>query len=119
MPIRQGEVYWLVDCPPWDGHHEKDRPVIVLSPAAALKQAPDPVLVVACSTTVRETETDRIRVPSKSDTPTCRTGLTRPSWAVPRWYLVVDRDRLGKPVGAVTGQLLQRIVLAVETRIFG
>ena len=117
--IRQGEVYWLSDCPPLEGEFDKDRPVIVLSTPQELKAGHEEILVVACSTTVFESERDRIRLPTAADTPHCRSGLTRPSWAVPRWYLLVSRDRLQRPVGHIRRPLLATIIPAVLARMAG
>jgi mRNA-degrading endonuclease toxin of MazEF toxin-antitoxin module len=119
--IRQGEVYWLDDCPHLDDTGVKRRPVIVLSPKAQIQASLADVLCVACSTTISEAETDRIRLPSKADTPLpfCRTGLTKPCWAVPRWALPVAQYRLKHPVGHIKNPLLDRIIKAVEARLNG
>jgi mRNA-degrading endonuclease toxin of MazEF toxin-antitoxin module len=88
--IRHGQVYWLDDCPPLDGQDEKTRP---------------------------GDDTDAVRLPSEADTPQCRTGLTRPCWAIPRWFLPVEKQRLGEPVGYVSGQRLRELTAAVLKRI--
>lgn len=89
--------------------------MVVVEDPQTLK-AGGPVTVVACSTTIRESETDRIRLPSKADTPICRTGLTKPCWAVPRWFLVVERDRLTDYKGYVGGQKLRELIVAYLKR---
>jgi hypothetical protein len=89
--------------------------VIVVSGSEALKQQ-GPVIVVACSTTIRESESDRIRLPTMADTPTCRTGLPRLCWAVPRWFLVVERDRLTDYKGYISGDTLKRVLATYTAR---
>ena len=81
--------------------------MIVVDDAASLKAGANPIVVVACSTSIRETETDRIRLPSQADTPSCRTGLPRECWAVPRWYFPVERTRLTDYRGYLSGQRLK------------
>ncbi|MFI5380094.1 MAG: type II toxin-antitoxin system PemK/MazF family toxin [Tepidisphaerales bacterium] len=115
---RQGGIYFLQDCPPLDTDQVKGRPVIVVDDAATLR-AGGPVVVVACSSTIAESETDRIRLPSRSDTPGCRTGLDKPCWAVPRWFVVVEPDRLAnsRHLGYIAGAKLIEVVCAVQRRI--
>lgn len=114
--IRTGDIYWLDDCPPLEGNVAKRRPVIVVSPKDRLRDE-ILVLVVAVSSTALATESDRIQLPSLADQPQTRTGLSRTCWAVPRWYLVVQRDHLRERVGYVQGALLRRIIAAVAKRM--
>jgi hypothetical protein len=71
-------------------------------------------VVVACSTSVLESDHTRIELPNRGDHPQTRTGLTRKTWVVPRWYLAIERDRLGDYVGHVSGDVLRRVVVAVQ-----
>jgi mRNA-degrading endonuclease toxin of MazEF toxin-antitoxin module len=114
LPIRQGAIYWIDDCPPLDGETAKRRPVIVLSPKSELQMG-GAVAVVACSASVTEGQNpDRIPLPNLQDNPRAKTGLPRPCWAVPRWLLAVDdRSRLVDKAGYVSGPLLTRIIEAV------
>ena len=89
--------------------------MIVVTPTAFIKRG-DPIIVVACSTTIHESEYDRIRLPSKADTPRCGTGLTKPCWAVPRWFLAVKPERLTECVGHVGGPRLREIYVAWAER---
>ena len=116
--IRQGEIYRLDDCPPLDGHVEKRRPVVVIGRIDAANPA-SPLLVVAVSHTAStpEKDPDMIRLPDLQQSPTVKTGLTKPSWALPRWYFPAEPERFGRPCGYIKGDLLRRLVSAVEGRI--
>src|SRR6185437_10296123 len=89
--IRQGQIYWLDNCDPLDGDIEKDRPVIVLSTPQMLRSM-NTVVVVACTTHPRKKDPTTFRVPSKSEC--TETGLPKACWAIPRWYLNVNRYRM-------------------------
>lgn len=86
-----------------------------MTPTTFIKRG-DPIIVVACSATIAETEYDRVRMPTSADTPTCKTGLNRPCWAVPRWFLAVEPGRLTEYKGAVGGRKLQEIFTAWVAR---
>ena len=90
--------------------------MIVVDDLASLGAGADPVTVVACSASVRESERDRIRLPSEADTPNCRTGLPRQCWAVPRWYFPVERNRLTDYRGYLSRQRLKDVILAYLIR---
>ena len=87
----------------------------MVSPTAFIKRG-DPIIVVACSTTIGEDEEDRIRMPTSADTPGCKTGLTKPCWAVPRWFLAVAADRLTECIGHVGGERLNALWFAYLSR---
>jgi hypothetical protein len=74
------------------------------------------LVVVACSSTVLESDKTRIELPNVADTPQAKTGLDRPTWVVPRRYLAVDRDRLRDYIGHLTGKLLKQVVASVEAQ---
>jgi len=80
MQTRTGQIFWLDGCPPLEGDIAKRRPVIVISPPDRLK-TDAPVLVVATSTSVLESEADRIKLPSLADQPQTKTGLPKSCWA--------------------------------------
>ena len=86
---------------------------MVVSPSAVLKRG-GAFVVVACSTSVLESDRTRIELPNRSDHPQTRTGLTKKTWVVPRWYFAIERDRLGERVGYISGDLLGRVVTAVQ-----
>lgn len=115
--IRQGGVYWVRDFPPLDGGQRKHRWVVVIDDPEYLKGGGDPVSVVACSTTVREDEADRVKLPSRADTPTCRTGLTQTCWAVPRWHFRLYRHRLTDCRGQIPSARLIDIFIAYRNRL--
>ena len=117
-PLKQGSIWWLNDCPPLEGDRAKDRPVVVVSPNQILK-AGGALVVVACSSTVLESDKTRIELPNLADTPQTKTGLDRPTWVVPRWFLAVERERLRDYIGHLTGTLLKRVVASVEAEILG
>lgn len=89
--IRQRQIYWLDDCDPLDGVDEKDRPVIIIETPDVLRHA-DMVEIVACSTHPRRQDKPRFKVPSRHTEPD--TGLPDDCWALPRWYLKINRHRL-------------------------
>lgn len=113
-PIRQGQIYWLSDCEPIAGDVAKRRPVVVLSTPEMLGNPAAPLAVVAVSTSVRRDDSGVVALPNLRNTPWAKTGLPKASWVVPKWYLVVERSRLTELAGYVSGELLQRIILAVE-----
>lgn len=73
-----------------------------------------PVIVVAVSTTVHASEKDRVKLPNRSETPASTSGLQKPSWAVPRWYVPVEKSRLTDRAGYISGKTLKRILVAVD-----
>jgi mRNA-degrading endonuclease toxin of MazEF toxin-antitoxin module len=114
--LRTGDIYWLDDCPPLEGDFAKRRPVIVVSPPDRVK-GEIIVLVVATSTTVLASETDRIALPNLQDEPQTKSRLPKRCWAVPRWYLAVRRETLRDYIGYVPAALQKRIVDAVLKRM--
>lgn len=116
LPIRQGQVYWIDDCPPLDGDEAKRRPVVVVSPTSEIRRDLRPVIVVAVSTTALERYRDRVRLPNRQDNPNTTSGLPRRCWAIPDWWLLVDRVRLGHPCGFISGVTLRNLLLAFERR---
>ncbi|HBS30115.1 MAG TPA: hypothetical protein DEB06_11865 [Phycisphaerales bacterium] len=117
-PIRQGQVYWIDDFPPLDGDRSKRRPVIVISPPIVLRRPATLVLVVAVSTSPRPTPEDHelIELPHRGRDPTTTSGLNRPSWAVPRWLLPVERSRLVQLAGYISGDTLRDLLEALDNR---
>jgi len=109
--IRQGDIYWLNDCPPLHGDVAKRRPVVVVSPTpdATLSEL---ILVVACTSTPLSSTTGLVELPSHEKTPQTRSGLHRRTWAVPQWWLPVERCRLMDRAGYITGSTLWRVVEA-------
>jgi mRNA-degrading endonuclease toxin of MazEF toxin-antitoxin module len=101
------------EVPPLDGDKAKNRPVVVVSPPVVLKSG-GAFVVVACSTTVLESDKTRIELPNRGDHPQTRTGLTKKTWVVPRWYLAIERERLGDYIGHIGGELLRRVVVSVQ-----
>lgn len=116
--LRQGEVYWVEDCPPLDGEDVKPRPVIVLSPVEVLRDNPAHVLVVASSSTDCDPKNhDRIPLPNHEENSVCTSGLPRRCCAVPRWYLMIERTKLQNPQGYISGAVLRRVKFAVDARL--
>jgi len=116
--IRQGEIYWLDNCPALDGHAEKRRPIVVIGHIDPANRT-GPVLVVGISHTAStpDRDPDLLRLPDRQQSPTVKTGLSRSSWAIPRWFLLVEPERFGDPCGHIKGKLLKRLVSAVLTRV--
>jgi mRNA-degrading endonuclease toxin of MazEF toxin-antitoxin module len=109
--IRQGDVYWLDDCEPLAGTQEKRRPVVVVSTPSQLAGGGD-VTVVACTTSPLSSQADAIELPNHQRTPQTKSGLPRPTWAVPQWYLTVRRSRLADRAGYITGIPFRRVLEA-------
>lgn len=111
--IRQGAIHILEQCPPLHGESQKDRPVVVVAVEASKLE----VLIVAVSSTVGPSVADRIALPDRSSQPQTTSGLSKPSWAVPEWYLYIPPSRLGEKIGYVSGGKLREIVKAVQVHI--
>jgi mRNA-degrading endonuclease toxin of MazEF toxin-antitoxin module len=109
--IRQGDVYWLDDCEPLAGTHEKRRPVVVVSTPSQLA-AGGVVTVVACTTSPLPSQSDVVELPNRERTPQTKSGLPRRTWGVPRWYLTVRRARLADRAGYITGLPFRRVLEA-------
>jgi mRNA-degrading endonuclease toxin of MazEF toxin-antitoxin module len=114
--IRQGSVYWLKDCKPLDDENVKDRPVVVVDDYSSIS-ADGPIIVVACSTKCRDSEPDKIRLPDRGRIPQTKSGLSAPSWAIPRWNFPVERSRLTEYKGHLTGSVLKAVIAAYLARI--
>ena len=114
-PVRQGDVYWI-DCPPLHGDTAKRRPVVVVSSSQML-QREDPVLVVACTSSVLPSTPDAVELPNTGRTPQARSGMSRRTWAVPAWWLPVRRERLTEYAGFIRGEVLARVVTAAARHI--
>lgn len=114
--IRQGNVYWLKDCEPLDDDNVKDRPVVVVDDPISLK-AGGPVIVVACSTKDRDSDTDGVRLPDLTTMPQTRSGLKKACWAIPRWHFPVERHRLSEYKGHLTGNVLKSVIAAYLARV--
>lgn len=115
-PIRQGNIYWLYDCPALEDGNVKDRPVIVVDDPRSLERG-GPVVVVACSTKARASEPDIIRLPDRGSIPQTKSGLNKPCWAVPRWHFPVERNRLAEYKGHLTGTVLKAVIKAYASRV--
>ena len=111
--IRTGAIHILSQCPPLHGQELKNRPVVVI----AVEPDKLDVLLVAVSTTVLSSVTDRIQLPDRSTQPQTTSGLKEPSWAVPEWYLRVQVQSLDKKIGYISGVNLRKIAKAVQVHI--
>ena len=116
---RQGEVFWLADCPPMDGDRAKGRPVVLIDELGAIR---DPrvdrllCVLVTSSASLPGQDDDAVQLPSKATHPCCTSGLTKRSWALPRWFVPVKRRALTDLLGYVSGDVLNSLRLAVEAR---
>jgi mRNA-degrading endonuclease toxin of MazEF toxin-antitoxin module len=111
MEPRAGDIYWLEDCPPIHGQTAKTRPVVVLTSTQAA-MALGGILAVACTSSAYPTDTLAIELPSHPHGIT-RSGLKKRTWAVPKWYVLLQRQHLGTYIGYVSGPLLDQLVQAV------
>jgi mRNA-degrading endonuclease toxin of MazEF toxin-antitoxin module len=114
--IRQGDIYWLDDCPPLYGEVAKRRPVIIISPSAVALAA-EQIVIVACTSTILPSDVEAIELPNRARTPQTHSGLTRRTRAVPRWWLPVPRERLTDYAGYISGNLLRRVVTAATVHM--
>jgi hypothetical protein len=112
--IRQRQIYWLDDCEPLDGDIEKDRPIIVWESPNALRTA-NIIKVLACSTHPRSEDKGCILIPSRHVEP--ETGLPKQCWAIPRWYLNINRFRLKDLKGNCPETLFVCILKAIHAQI--
>lgn len=112
--IRQGDIFWLDECEPLHGEVAKRRPVVVISSDEAIAANPD-ALVVACTSSALPSDTTAVELPSRERTPQARTGLTRRTWAIPRWLVPVEQRVLTDRIGFLSGLPLQRLLVAVAT----
>src|SRR2546423_11555818 len=107
--IRQGDIFWLDDCPPLHGDVAKRRPVVVISPSDVIETQPS-VLAVACTTSLLSSDKTAIELPSRERTHQTKTGLTRRTWVGPRWLVPVERHLLMDYIGRITGPTLRRVL---------
>jgi hypothetical protein len=112
--IKQRQIYWLDNCVPLDGVDEKRRPVIVLSPPAHLCAKAE-VLVVGCTCHPRDKDHPRFAIPSRHKAP--ETGLPQECWALPRWYLPINRFRLKDLAGKCPDASFDAIIKAVDEQM--
>jgi hypothetical protein len=113
--IRQGTIFWLNNCPPLDDDKSKRRPVVVVSTREMLAQG-GPVVIVATSHTVLPSEPDLVKIPNPQDNRVTTSGLPKRCWAVPRWFLLIEPEKLTEWSGYITGKVLRQLVTAVERR---
>jgi hypothetical protein len=99
-----------------DDDNMKDRPVIVVDDPVTLACG-GPVIIVACSTKPRSSEPDQVKLPDVGSIPQTKSGLNKPSWAVPRWHFPVERDRLIEYKGYLTGRVLKQVISAYLARV--
>ena len=102
-----GEAYWVDGVPPLDGGEPKRRPVIVLD--SSVLPVIDPLHEITVATTTGDQPDD--------DAVKIEYGLPAACWAVPRWILVIHRQRLGAYAGKVEAAVLERIMEAVLDRL--
>jgi mRNA-degrading endonuclease toxin of MazEF toxin-antitoxin module len=110
--IRQGDIYWLDDCEPLHGDTAKRRPVVVVSPDAAIAANPE-VIVVACTSSALPSDVSAIELPNRQRTPQAKTGLTRRTWAIPGWLVPVSKRLLSDRIGFVPAATLRKLLEAV------
>jgi len=112
IPIRQGDIFWLDECPPLQGDVAKTRPVVVVSPTELVEMRPN-VIVVACTSSVLPSDKTAVELPSRERTPQTKSGLSRRTWAIPRWLLPVRREFLVDYIGRISGPTLRRVLEGV------
>lgn len=116
MVLRQGEIYWVMDCPPLDGSVAGPHAVVVLNPTVQLRDMSQSVRVMVVSSSVKPVGEWDIPLPNSQTDARCSTGLTKPCWAVARWVLRInDRSKLGRRAGYVGGPTLSKIITSYAT----
>jgi len=105
------------NCDPLDGGVAKDRPVVVV--ISPIEESGKPLIVVACSTQGSPSEHDKVELPNTETEPQTKSGLHQRCWAIPRWHFPVERNRLEKRIGYLTGRKLQAILAAYYQRVLG
>jgi len=88
------------------------RPVVVVSPTELVESRPD-VIVVACTSSVLPSDKTAVELPSRERTPQTKLGLSRRTWAIPRWLLPVRRELLVDYIGRISGATLTRVLEGV------
>lgn len=112
MGLRQGEIYWIADCPPLHGRVAAPHAVVVVSPPALLRDDAAPIYGIVISSSIPSPGPEHVAMPNSRTQRRCTTGMTRPCWAVTHWILrITDRSKLGSRSGYVGGKTLERIIL--------
>lgn len=113
MALRQGEIYWVSDCPPLHGKAVAPHAVIILNPSQQLSDVRQPVHGMVVSSSIASPGPEHIAMPNAQTHNPCSTGLTKPCWAVTHWILrITDRSKLGTRCGHITGATLRKVVAA-------
>ena len=113
MQLRQGEIYWVNDCPPLHGSIAAPHAVIIINPTSQLTDPGHPVHGMVVSSSIPRPGPGHILMPNTRTHSSCRTGFSKPCWAVTSWILrITDRSKLGARGGYVGGKTLEKVVLA-------
>ena len=120
--IQQGSVFYIDNVPDENGQNETNRRIIVISPTKKIAGAAEILFCGASSSAYKQ---GCIRVPSRAENPSCRTGFPDRTWAVPTWLIVVPTELVPpKKEGFITGVTLQQIIsstddaMEAETAVF-
>ena len=113
MSIQARDIYFIENFPPLDGHNEKGRYVVVILPPGK-----DGRVLVVGITTQPDFAAGReaIPVPNSRTVRACPTGLTKPSWALPDWRVLVHQAAFppspinAQPLNALTFNAIARAV---------
>jgi hypothetical protein len=113
VSLRQGEIYWIADCPPLHGKFAAPHAVVILNPSQQLKDPSQPIHAMVVSSSIPNPGAEHIAMPNKQTHQTCSTGFSRPCWAVSHWILrITDRSKLGSRSGHISGAILRSVVAA-------
>lgn len=111
MALRQGEIYWVSDCPPLHGRIAAPHAVVILNPTKQLVDPKQPIHAMVVSSSIPNPDPSHIPMPNKQANNPCTTCFDRPCWAVSGWILrIVDRSKLGSRCGYVTGATLAKLI---------
>src|SRR5882757_1199020 len=114
--ILRGSIFWLKNCKPLHGTEYKERPVVVIVLPDEISPG-SPAIVAACTTTPARSDKTCIQLPDIGTHPDAKSGLSKPCWLIPRWFLPVERDRLTNQCGHLTGKTLNEVLAAVRDEI--
>jgi mRNA-degrading endonuclease toxin of MazEF toxin-antitoxin module len=107
---RIGDIYWLENCEPLRGDAAKTRPVVLLTSMEAATVMGG-IFAVACTSSAYPSDVPAIELPSHPQG-RVRTGLTKRTWAIPNWSILIRRERLGSYLGYISGPVLDRLLKA-------
>ena len=109
-----GGIYHVRDVKPLHGGEPKGRYVVLITDAVDVL-LDEPIAAVACTSSAHAEQIaagEAIPLPWHH-TGRVASGLRRPTWAVPRWMLLLRPSQLGRQVGHIPSSKLDQIIAAL------